>query len=74
MTVKELIDKLSTLPPDAPVIFSFYSDYTDMEPEQVTVMRMICRNGHWMDFRADCWDYEQDGEPVLIDVCHFPGN
>lgn len=73
MTVKELIDKLSTMPPDAPVVFNYCSDYADMEPGEVTMKRLICRNGHWMDYNAKYWD-KREGAPQMIDVCHFPGN
>ncbi len=74
MTVAELIDHLKIMPQDAPVIYSYHSDYADLEAREVTHEQMIRRNDHWMRYIPHHWDKAKDGEPVLIDVCCFPGN
>ena len=38
MTVKELIEKLQTLPQDAPVVYRFCSEWTLLDEEQVDIM------------------------------------
>ena len=74
MTVAELIEHLKTMPPNAPVIQTYCSDYDDVSPSDVTASKLIRRGDHWMSYNEKWWDHAKDGEPVLIDVCHIAGN
>ncbi len=59
MTVRELIQLLQTMPPDAPVITTFCSDFVDVEPDQITLMSpddeggLIRHHGHLMHCKKE---------------------
>ena len=74
MTVKDLIAKLATMPPDAVVVIDMYSESSKLADEQPVLREMIERNGTYMLFHEQFWDYAKDGQPTFLKVCHFPGN
>lgn len=80
MTVKELIAKLGTLPPDAKVIYSYQSEYAELDEERIrvytpdTINKIILRNNNYLDFYSTHWDEKEDGPPVFQTVVAFPGN
>ncbi len=45
MTVRELIDHLSTLPPDLPVVYRCCSDWEELYPDEVTTRELSFRRG-----------------------------
>ena len=74
MDVSELIFKLQKMPRNAIVVIDMMSECAALEENEPTLEKMIERNGAYMAFNEKYWDRAKDGEPKLIDVCHFPGN
>ena len=75
MTVKELIEKLSKMPPDALVIIDMYSESQLLDDDEpILESDVIERNGTYMKHKDRWWDKDKDGEPKLLTVCWFPGN
>ena len=88
MIVSELIELLRTMPQDALVIRTLYSDYDTLEPDQVTLMEpsgdkgLIFHHGHLMQLLKGWRDRQWPaacGEKVPADVkfvtaVHFAGN
>ena len=75
MTNQELIDILSAMPRDAPVIICMCSESRSLDGDDVEVWdNMIERHGTWMNYDPATWDLATDGEPKPVTVIHFPGN
>jgi hypothetical protein len=78
VTVADLIAKLLTFPQDIPVTTRMRSEdqlLLDHEPRHITPDdKWIMRNGTFIPLLERWWDYEKDGQPVFVSVCHFPGN
>lgn len=78
MTVRELIEHLSQFPLDVEVICTFCSDYSDMDAENITLIKaadkkVIKRGGRFCHpYEAAKWP--KDEAPVYMTVVHFPGN
>lgn len=74
MTVRELIERLQTFPLSAEVIYSCYSDYTAMEPEEIVLDEAIAQFGSPLRVRAHAsWIPMRPGEEKRQFVI-FPGN
>lgn len=77
MTVKELIAHLQTFSPDAEVIYRLYSDYHDLEREQVSLVSGVRKSS--ADYIMDAPDEwrgtmsAEDRANIKPYVC-FPGN
>lgn len=76
MTVRELITKLQTMPPDATVVYDCCSECVDMDEDQVRLVRKedrkLCRrNGYYITYREEQW---KGATPEFVTVCYFPGN
>ena len=78
MTVSELIEKLKTMPPDAPVIYCYQSDYDALEPDQVELIaadeKKVVRRGGRFCYAYPSSEYPPGESPEYITVCRFPGN
>ncbi len=74
MMVKELIEKLQAMPPEALVVIDLMSECQLLDENQPTMANMIERNGSYLRWGERYWDYVKDGEPNVVKVCHFPGN
>ena len=87
MTVKELIEFLSTVPPDLTVIYNFRSDYAVLEAQDIMVQRstdeckskpyyVVAHHNRPGEYRMYTGEYEHKGSPppVPADVVIFPGN
>ena len=74
MTVADLIARLQTMPPDAPVVIDMCSETRWLDDDEPRMDRMIERHRTWMTLNPRWWDYAKDGEPNEVAVCHFPGN
>jgi hypothetical protein len=87
MIVSELIEHLKTFPQDALVIATMFSDYEQLEVEDITLIRaedsksagkgLIRHNGHLMDLQEGWWPKSEGPkptEPEYITAVHFPGN
>jgi hypothetical protein len=86
MTVKDLIEKLKTMPMDAVVVIDMMSECRDLEDGEPSLIRaedrrLIRRHrksylGHDYDYIS--WDDRfkdpNEPEPEFVTVCHFPGN
>lgn len=67
MTVAELIAKLQTYPPNLRVVYSIYSEYSLIEPDQIGTER-LCPP------RPDGWVHDaRPDKPTELFVV-FPGN
>jgi len=78
MTVKELIALLEKMPQDAIVINTMMSDYSEVEPYDITLLqgeegRVIRHRGHLMKLRRSWWPKDL-GEPEYLTAVHFKGN
>ena len=70
MTVKELIEILSTMPPDATVIYRQFGDIVTMIAEQIEEVKpadeWIERNGTYMKYKPELWNRDRNGKPKFI--------
>ncbi len=75
MTVQQLIEKLSTMPPDTPVVYSCFSEVIDLEEDDATleVGVYVKRGDYYVTYLESQWD-KREGEPQFVTVCHFPSN
>lgn len=78
MTARELIGKLATFPPDAPVIYRLCSDWAELGADDVTLADQENKNVVFRQNRY-CDRYEErmfpPGEvPVYATAVCFPGN
>ena len=71
MTVKRLMEILSTYPPDMPIIQTCCSDYCDF-PEPDKVLEVVFKPGYWERYFPN--QYPKDQQPETIKCLHFPGN
>lgn len=75
MTVAELIDILKEMPQSASVTFRLYSEVAPMTKEDIELVNnRILRNGTYIKFREEWWDFEKDGQPEFETIVLFPGN
>ena len=80
MTVKDLIGVLEKMPQDAVVIYASHSEYTPMDPDEVTLhtpetKTMTVRHGNYRRY-YDYHDklYPQGESPIFTTAVAFPGN
>ena len=77
VTVAELIEHLSSLPGDAPVVFRYCSDYAALTLKEVDLhlaedKSMVYRGGRIMGtYPEKQWE---DEKPEFVTVVVFPGN
>ena len=88
MTVAELIAKLQEMPPDTVVIYSKYSEFTEMDEKEIIYLPFAAGKPHpdWApgdrlikhDEIYMLWNprYKKpdDPEPEFVSACVFPGN
>lgn len=83
MVVKELIELLQTMPQDALVITTIYSDYAEVERDHISLKvpkdgeGLIVHHGHVMHLEKNWWPKplgERPENPKFITAVHFAGN
>lgn len=83
--VKELIEFLSTIPSDLPVIYKCCSDYVVLNIENIIVQRSTDKLDYGTavlhhnlpgEYRlyVEAWEYKGSPLPTPADVVIFPGN
>jgi hypothetical protein len=60
MTVAELIALLQTMPQDAPVIYPMYSEYTELRPDEVRLIKAEDKRIVWREQNGYMYYYPSD--------------
>lgn len=80
MTVRELIEKLQTMPPDTGVVYQSCSEDVNMELDQVYLVtseekKLALHMGMYISYSSVSARYWQPGQvPEFVTRCCFPGN
>lgn len=76
MTVKELIDKLNTLPSDVQVIYPYHSDWAVLDEDEVKLVkhdenpiyeRIMLRGDRYINWHS-AWSMTELGDGHFVDV------
>ena len=71
MTVGELIELLKLFPKELPIVYSKYSDWLYMKPDNVQEIEVIPHEEYVEEYHENQWKRDK---PQVIRVLSFPGN